>query len=292
MFKMKLISQFFSKVILAGLLNFVILSPGHSLQIIVQETIEKPNSELKMIKQEMTFPIFEFVNDHWVSTQSKISSELDVEGRYDKKKERVAVFSEILEWTQKNPIDVKNLTLLKKSSYEGWEGNKEVKVFTSKIQKSNVSKSQNKNQSEHWRKRKPSLQLLDKLYSEFRKQFPMNSGPWSVNWKKSDLEIGDAYQSSKGNWLISLRINHKKLNELKEPPELMDENIGFNYQFYAVVNGTIKHLGEGLHPILAADFAGNGQSDWLMAYTGYNREGYILFDPNFSNFVSFKYLFH
>jgi hypothetical protein len=257
-------------------------------ELVVQEIIYKPNAALKLERHERVLRIFEFdgkkntwiAEDKIAGDKTKVSDKsLDFK---NKSQQEPLLLSELREWNQKHPVDLAKFYFLRKATYIGWEGKKEVRIYSSLKPNSRLHP-----ESEQWSKRTPDLKLLKTLIQEFKKQYP--TLPYS--WKDSDLRVRGSYKSSQGKWLIALAMDMKKTALIKNFDGIVGES-EFSDHWFAIVNGELKFLGLDLTPLLAADFLNNGQTEWLMAYAGYNREGYMLWDSDFNKKSQLIYSFH
>ena len=37
-------------------------------------------------------------------------------------------------------------------------------------------------------------------------------------------------------------------------------------------------IGNGIHPVDASDYDADGKSEWVFLYSGYNEDGYVLYE--------------
>lgn len=249
-------------------------------KIIIQEIFYKPNSDLKEERHERIWAIFELKKGTWNSLQREHAAlqKQDIEHSALIKK-NLSSLLELLEWSNRTQIDRSKLHLLKTTTYPGWEGKKTVKIFF-------VSPIGTK--SETWKKEKPTPEIFKTLIMDFKKRYSKIAYPW----QDTDIKIKGAYHSSKGHWLIGLAMDFNKTKLIKGFDGIFEDDSEFNDHWYAVIDGHLKFLGANLYPLVAADFLDNGKAEWLMAYAGYNREGYILWEDDFNKKYTFLYAFH
>ena len=90
----------------------------------------------------------------------------------------------------------------------------------------------------------------------------------------SALQIhGKAYRSANGDVLIAMNP-HPKLNRCQGIPGDEWDSVWFHVQ-----GDKFNWIGNGLTLLDTGDYTGEGTSEILFQYDGYNRDGYVLLDP-------------
>jgi len=176
----------------------------------------------------------------------------------------------------KNETTLNGLYESKSYSYPGWMGETLVKVYTPFKQ----------SDPEHWIRDKLSESYLNHAITVFRKTM----SHIQYTWTKNDLEIIDSYRSSKGSYIVGFIMKAEKRDQEHQEEFFPTQEFAPNW-FY-ITEDTGIHLGEDLYPLFANDFTGAGHSEWLMGYSGYNKQGYVLWSNDFKQSNHYLYVFH
>ena len=95
-----------------------------------------------------------------------------------------------------------------------------------------------------------------------------------------------SYKNKENGLLLHIEFPDEKL--VKIEPALYDQLHGWYY----VKNNEIKYIGSYLKLIDAADFDLDNTSDVIFCFTGYNKDGYILYYNNLNNKVEYYWTYH
>ena len=115
----------------------------------------------------------------------------------------------------------------------------------------------------------------------------VRTGEWAP--QLADIELVKSYASAKGERLVSLRSRTPAtgLCDFVEGPS------PFGSWLFAISPGGGVHLlGVGLTVVDAGDYDGDGASEVLTKYGGYNEDGYVLFSDGFERSVEWKWNYH
>jgi hypothetical protein len=101
----------------------------------------------------------------------------------------------------------------------------------------------------------------------------------------ADVEAVAGYRDRAGHWLATLRL----WGESGCDGPIDD---AWSSHTFLVSGTSVKHLGVGLELVDAGDFDGNGASELLFWFSGYNRDGYVLFFGRASDKVEYLWGYH
>ncbi len=246
----------------------IVISDNSRLILNIQETHYNE-------KDPVIFSAFENKNDSWSSNWNNLFSGDSIENFSEDLNQKIK-FGSLADLSKRSKNDKGNdssSNLLKSMTYPGWGGDKLVKISFSE---SNVK------ETAQWSKRPLDPKLLKLVASGFKKRYPKISYQWAT----TDLKILECYFNAKNNsWLIGLEMSSRKSDNDGIPdPE-------FNPNWFYINKDVIKFIGVNLYPLLAFTDTSN-KAFWLMGYSGYNLEGYVLWDENFNKNNYFLYNFH
>lgn len=101
-----------------------------------------------------------------------------------------------------------------------------------------------------------------------------------------DLSVTESLQLPSGARLIALSLR-------RELTECKSERGGVDLpRWFVLGGGQPRFLGASLAFIAAADLDADGTIEYLFWYSGYNRDGYVLFDASFKNPARFLWSYH
>lgn len=103
--------------------------------------------------------------------------------------------------------------------------------------------------------------------------------------KQKDLLTLKRLVRSDGVQLIALSLSERYTSCGSELGEVSSPR-------WFVVDGTVRYLGDDMEYVDAGDFDGDGCSEILFWYSGYNRDGYILFSDNLQSRTEFIWSYH
>lgn len=251
-----------------------VLPDNSALLLCIQETHHNAENAI-------TFTAFKYQNNSWSSNGNNLISQGIIEEFSEDLNQKVK-FNSISELKKRSELKLRSENntkndnsehLLKSTHYPGWMGDKLVKISFS---------SNNVKETTQWNKRPLDDNILKLVETGFKKRYPKISYQWTAR----DLKVLECYFNAKNNsWLIGLEMNSQKNNHDGVPdPE-------FNSNWFYIEKGVIKFVGVNLYPLVAFTDM-NNKPVWLMGYAGYNLEGYVLWNENFSKNDYFLYSFH
>lgn len=145
---------------------------------------------------------------------------------------------------------------------------------------------------DQWKPRPADRAVVRRLFSKFRKQAgkaqvcpPNARAGIAFPYTEKDLEGSDAYADRKGRQLISLRLQGD-LNRCDGPIDSSWDNHVF------LLNPAITYLGAGLSLVDAGDYDGDGKSEMLFWFSGYNRDGYSLMSADLQQRSDYFWGYH
>ncbi len=105
------------------------------------------------------------------------------------------------------------------------------------------------------------------------------------NYEPEDLLTTEHYEAKNGRQLVALRLDLSK-NGCDGPPGPAWRNTWF------LIDDEPVLIGRKMELVDVGDYDGNGQSEALFWYSGYNMDGYTLFYDDFSRRVDFWWNYH
>lgn len=136
--------------------------------------------------------------------------------------------------------------------------------------------------------------LRGKVFSTLKplvgKAFHCNGAP---NWKRSAIEfkvdnseIYKAYRNKFGSYIVSsgLALKHRS-----ECDGILDKS---KLPIWFYIDQEIKLIGYELDLVEAADFDNDGQVEFLFQHSGYNEDGYTLFESKFTSRFDYYWKYH
>jgi len=146
---------------------------------------------------------------------------------------------------------------------------------------------------EKWSRAEPTPSEKESAIAAYLKKYPKvtNCKPDLVTVDKKfrmsvkNLPVHIAFRSVSGSLLIVLKPDGYGCDG-----PISD---GWDAQtFYLEADKPAAFVGKGLAPLEAADVDGDGKSEWLFWYAGYNRDGYRLFYDGMKKHVVFDWGYH
>jgi hypothetical protein len=147
---------------------------------------------------------------------------------------------------------------------------------------------------EKWKRFNPTQNILLRVFPKLKKSMSEGlhcKGPPSYEMTRFDLTIKDvelyrSYKNINGEMLISTGISKKHLENCDAPEDFNDWIIWFH------LGQDIKLIGNGLDLLDAGDYDSDGEVEFIFSYSGYNRDGYTLFDKSFEERYDYKWGYH
>ena len=108
--------------------------------------------------------------------------------------------------------------------------------------------------------------------------------PQRFRYRPTDVRAR-SYADARGRKLVTLQLD-PKLNSCDGPGEAAWELHTF------VVDHGIRHLGSGMSLVDAGDYDGDGSSEVLFWFSGYNQDGYVLFGDDLRKVAETYWTYH
>jgi hypothetical protein len=143
-----------------------------------------------------------------------------------------------------------------------------------------------------WKPFSPPQELVGRLFSEFKARLgapficPNPDAEKGVRFKygAKDVHLLKGYKSNRGQLLITLALKPRK-DRCDGPDD------GWNTQTFLVDSNT-GYVGAGVNLVDAGDYDGDGTSELLFWFSGYNKDGYVLFSPTTGGRREFLWHYH
>jgi len=148
---------------------------------------------------------------------------------------------------------------------------------------------------EKWKPFKPSSSYKKLLYKKFRaivgdKAIKCIEYSWTkvepYNFKPEELLLYKSYRSKTGEELVPISLDKDKI-----ACELMYES-EWSINWFVIYKDDIKHLGHDLNLVDAGDYDNDGNSEIIFWYSGYNRDGYIIYYDDFKQSAKYIWSYH
>jgi hypothetical protein len=115
---------------------------------------------------------------------------------------------------------------------------------------------------------------------------PTDPEKWvPLRYSANDLVVRRHYKDSHGRHLIGVKLN-SRLNTCDGPPDVAW------WETWFLVSNRVVHLGQGLSLVDAGDYDDDGHSELLFWYSGYNNDGYVLFESSLARRVDYLWNYH
>ena len=141
---------------------------------------------------------------------------------------------------------------------------------------------------EQWKRFNPDQNILLKVFpkvKEFMKEGFYCNGV-KINPTINNFELYRSYKNISGEMLISVGISKKLLKNCYAAEDFYSGHIWF------YLGQEIKLIGDGLDLLDAGDYDSDGEVEFVFHYSGYNRDGYTLFDRSFEERYDYKWGYH
>lgn len=172
------------------------------------------------------------------------------------------------------------------SEFSNWEG-----IFPYRPLAASTASSAH--DPEAWKAAVPTAREISRVIAAFRKQastFPQCSTEADsphLSYQDKDVRLLKAYRSSQNAWTIGVRLD-PKLNTCPDSPDPLWQE----HWFAITTSNQVHFLGAEIHPVDAADFNGDGRSEWVFMISRYNEDGYMIVDSHFEQPVESVWHYH
>jgi len=196
--------------------------------------------------------------------------------------------------------------------YSGWPGYPRRRPLV-------LVSQDNTSDPQHWKPVKPPKPILRKCIQKFREIVgPVSfcrDGRWQPpisDYADSAIHCADSHGSRDGEYLLNLRFPGSE-SSCEEPLtavrnascaglsyEACRDLIPWSTPIYLMVgnwlhvsrDGSVRHLGIGFTLVDAGDYDNDGRSEVVFWYSGYDRDGYVLYYNGFSDHADFTWNDH
>jgi len=146
---------------------------------------------------------------------------------------------------------------------------------------------------EQWKRAAATVADKQKLFLAFReatKQAPQcqvakNDKPKPYKYELGDLQIVTVFKNAQDRQLVSVTLRKQYYG--------CDSELGWpeNPKWF-FLGETVRYIGNNLSLIDAGDYDKDGKSEAIFWYSGYNRDGYVLFYNDFTSRADFIWSYH
>ena len=150
---------------------------------------------------------------------------------------------------------------------------------------------------EQWKRIRGPKDLLDLRKKVFSTLHPLvgdafhcNGAPkwdWDeIEFKLEASEVFKAYGNKSGSYIVSagLALKHRS-----ECDGVLDKS---KYPIWFYINREVKLIGYELDLVEAADFDNDGRVEFIFQHSGYNEDGYTLFESEFESRFDYYWKYH
>lgn len=167
-------------------------------------------------------------------------------------------------------------------AFETWDGTPRYRPLAA-VSRPNFS------DPDHWKPFRPSASLGQQAHAAFRKAIALDPGcdnrP-TRDYPEAYIQLLEkAYRSSRGDVLLALRADPSK-----NRCDVQDAE--WRSVWFLVRDNAVTWIGNGLALIDAGDYDGDGISELLFQSSGYNLDGYVLFNVRDATAQRFEWSYH
>ncbi|THB63659.1 MAG: hypothetical protein D6B27_11875 [Gammaproteobacteria bacterium] len=177
-------------------------------------------------------------------------------------------------------------------------GNKEQRfsnwAYTPKNRPIVLINSPNYMDHEHWKRFYPHKKLIETLFPKIKEiiksPYHCNGAPnWNatpINLTENDIDLFRSYKNKNGALIISAGLSGKHTQNCDGPTSPTDKPIWF------YIDNGIKLIGMELDLLDAGDYDNDGETEFVFINSGYNSDGYTLFESKFSQRTDYYWKYH
>jgi hypothetical protein len=148
--------------------------------------------------------------------------------------------------------------------------------------------------NESWKQFTPQKKLIVKLFPKLKEiiksAYHCNGAPnWDatpINLTQSDIDLFRSYKNKNGALIVSAGLSVKHTKSCDGPLSPEDKPIWF------YIDDKIKLIGMELDLLDAGDYDNDGEIEFVFEHSGYNRDGYTLFESKFSKRIDYHWGYH
>lgn len=146
--------------------------------------------------------------------------------------------------------------------------------------------------SEKWKRFKPEIKILKNAFPVLKNRIgqayscqpPLWNGT-KIELTLEDVKIYRAYKNNKGKMLVSAGMKQKHIS--CDGPLLKTQK-----PMWVSISKDSKFVGYELDLLDAADYDSDGDIEFIFIHSGYNREGFTLFDSDFEERYDYYWSYH
>lgn len=132
--------------------------------------------------------------------------------------------------------------------------------------------------------------MRKQVVAAFRRESALDmncNGKTTRDYPDSAIRVyGKPYRSKLGDVLIAMRPD-PRLNRCDGPAGDEWQSVWFHLK-----GDNFRRIGNSLTILDISDYNGDGTAKILFQYDGYNRDGYVLFDPRDDSKTEFSWSYH
>jgi hypothetical protein len=145
---------------------------------------------------------------------------------------------------------------------------------------------------DRWKPFSPTAAMRDRLFPEFKRAVgqvnhcPADAEKYlSFAYAAANIAVVKGYRDRTGRMLVALQLDGKRYGcDGPAGPE-------WSLQWFLLSNG-IRSLGANLELVDAGDYDGDGKSEVLFWFSGYNKDGFTLFYDDLAKRADFRWSYH
>jgi len=147
-----------------------------------------------------------------------------------------------------------------------------------------------------WRPEVPSPAVIAKLIPAMREATKeiydcgKDGGRLPYSFPDAAILPGKSYVSRNGARIVQLSVRMPE--SLLHRCEIIEGPGWQPHTFGVLPDGEVAHLGHGLQLIDAGDYDGDGRSEVIFLFGGYNRGGYVLVHDSLSQSLRYEWSYH
>lgn len=147
---------------------------------------------------------------------------------------------------------------------------------------------------EKWKRFKPDRSLLGTLLPHMKKTVPTplhctGLGVIEYEMREEDLKFDISYISYKNNkdeFIVSVKIHEKHTGKCNKFINKYETPIWF------FISKSIRFIGYQMTLVDAGDYDSDNEIEFIFWHSGYNEDGYTLFDNNFKTRLDYFWIYH
>ena len=142
---------------------------------------------------------------------------------------------------------------------------------------------------EQWKRFKPERSTLEQIFpilTEIVQKNGFYCKGMKTNIDMDDLALFRSYRNIQGKMLVSVGPSEKCLKKSYAPDDFGSGLLWFYF------GEEVKPLGDSLDLVDVGDYDSDGEVEFLFHYSGYNLDGYSLYENDFEDRFDFRWNYH